>query len=377
MSRHFTLTANAMFRLLAGSLGTSLLLVACGGGGGSGDGGNKAPPSDDIPSAKLAAPTNLTAELDSLTDGRELVVLTWTESPEASNHIICYAQESIADVDNCSSYKGGTLVLNATSPHVLMSLDKGKQYYLRVVGVDSDNRSGLGSEEALLLLPTGGLNDTGIDWCADESTNYTGTEAIAVQADCDSVAGSHPGQDGMTGRDALARSDTLNGTSLLEKVGAGSAGFDFTKVCHSGEIAGYGDCPADPGLGVEQDNWGCTRDNVTGFTWEIKTTDGGKRDADKTYASIELAETYSEDVNTQGLCGASDWRVPTLDELNTILHFGREAPLTDTTFFPNTKKGFYMSSTLGSYSDTWSVNFTTGKEFITSSSPYVRLVRDN
>jgi uncharacterized repeat protein (TIGR02543 family) len=127
------------------------------------------------------------------------------------------------------------------------------------------------------------LNDTGIDWCADGDTN---------NLDCP-VAG-YPGQDGVYGRDTLARA------GLLEKVGAGAAGFDFTKLDANGQ-----DLPA------TATDWTCVRDNVTGLIWEVKTTDGGLRDKDQTY-TWDDSFTYASDVNTQALCGFNDWRVPTM-----------------------------------------------------------------
>jgi len=179
------------------------------------------------------------------------------------------------------------------------------------------------------------LNDTGIDWCADGDTNFL---------DCP-VAG-FPGQDGDFGRDAAARAGTL------EKVGAGDAGFDYTKIANDGS-----ELPASATLGSGPNDWACTRDNVTGLIWEVKTTDGGLRDRNNTYTWYQpdgpnggnpgtqdggscvgsACDTagYVQAVNTQGLCGSKDWRMPTWRELQGIVDYGRYMPAIDSGYFPN------------------------------------------
>ena len=41
-------------------------------------------------------------------------------------------------------------------------------------------------------------------------------------------------------------------------------------------------------------------------------------------------------VNAQGLCGANDWRMPTPQELQGIVHYGSYSPVIDPGYFPNT-----------------------------------------
>ncbi len=100
--------------------------------------------------------------------------------------------------------------------------------------------------------------------------------------------------------------------------------------------------PASIALGSSADDWACTYDSNAQLIWEVKTTDGGLRDIKWTYSwfnadpalnggvaglanggncldgkSCDTAK-YVSQVNAQGLCGASDWRLPTLGELNAI-----------------------------------------------------------
>ncbi len=166
---------------------------------------------------------------------------------------------------------------------------------------------------------TGQLNDTGSQTCFDSSG--------VIASSCVGT-----GQDGEFGRDAV----------LPTKVGFGMAGFDWTKV----DANGY----AMPNNAA---SWACIKDNVTGLIWEVKTNDGGLRDYLKTYTNlndngVNDASSFVTAVNILGLCGASSWRLPTLDELNTIGNEGvvtSSIPAIDSSAFLNTASANYWSST--------------------------------
>jgi hypothetical protein len=176
------------------------------------------------------------------------------------------------------------------------------------------------------------LNDTGSTRCIDA----TGT----VLAGC---AGT--GQDGEFGRD-VTHNDPSDGI----------AGFRFRRVCNSGDYAGNGSCPAVPVLGPAPNDWACTADMVTGFIWEVKTTDGGLRDMNKVYTNDNGSALgtatdltgYIPAVNAAGLCGASDWRAPIDSELMSIVNFSTRAPgpMIGWIFFPNTVAANYWTSTV-------------------------------
>jgi hypothetical protein len=86
---------------------------------------------------------------------------------------------------------------------------------------------------------------------------------------------------------------------------------------------------------------GTVTDIVTGLMWEQKTADGGSGDKERTYTWKD-ALAYCEDLI---LGNFSDWRLPNPKELERIVDLEKSNPAADTTYFPNTKNGFYWTGT--------------------------------
>jgi hypothetical protein len=125
--------------------------------------------------------------------------------------------------------------------------------------------------------------------------------------------------------------------------------------------------------------WLMTRDNVTGLIWEIKTDDGSIHDKDNWYIRTEMID-YISTLNDSNFGGYSDWRVPTIKELATIVYSNSDVPAIDLRFFPNIQSYPYWSSTYRAYfpeDNPWFVNFQTGHVFYEhySSSHYILAVR--
>ncbi len=191
------------------------------------------------------------------------------------------------------------------------------------------------------------LTDTGASNCVDET-------AITFTPNCTGTR-----QDADSGRD-------------------GPAGFSYTKVCNSGQNAGTGTCPSSPSLGPGNDQWGCVLDNVTKLTWELKTTDGGNRDAGNSFSGAAITK-YAADVNSIGLCGIADWRVPTMIELQSLANYGISKDYSyNADWFPNS---FPNPNTFGTFPGYYSLegyvmDFSAG--YIQVSSPVqLRLVHGN
>ena len=140
----------------------------------------------------------------------------------------------------------------------------------------------------------------------------------------------------------------------------------YTKIANNGS-----ELPDSATLGTNPTDWACTKDNKTGLIWEVKTNDSSFRDmklANNTtwyepdatnngksaVGVIELGtpntSEYAKAVNSQNLCGANNWRLPTKDELLGIVKLGA-TPAIDTIYFPDTINGgrnFWSSSLYGS-----------------------------
>ncbi len=149
--------------------------------------------------------------------------------------------------------------------------------------------------------------------------NDTGAQA------CDTSAAT--AQDCHHGRDAGAA------TGQLAKTGASADarnGFDFTPI------------------GTP---WACTHDNVTGLTWEAQ-------------AGSALHTWDAAAANTAALCGHADWRLPTLQELETLVDLGQGGPepRIDPAHFPATAPAPYWTATpfAGDTAQAWALDFATG-----------------
>ena len=113
----------------------------------------------------------------------------------------------------------------------------------------------------------------------------------------------------------------------------GHAGFSFTRLNFSGsEYSGSGDYATQP--------WSCVIDNVTGLVWEIKTTNGGTSDNSNQYTwpdnTNPTTQELVEATNTAQLCGLTNWRLPTVQEIESLASYNY-VPAIDADYFPNTK----------------------------------------
>ena len=210
----------------------------------------------------------------------------------------------------------------------------------------------------------GRLPDTGI---TASQCYAAGSNAFV---DCTSVAAIalNDQQDGMVGRD-VTTPDNSNG----------KLGFDYIKLDVNGGT-----------LSANATAWSCVKDNITGLTWEVKTADGGLRDMNNTYTNYGDGRdgdtsSFITAVNLAKPCGYSDWRLPTVDELQGIVDYSAPNPSIESTWFVNTMTfnfidyGAYWTSTqvTASPARTWFVGFNGGGVYNENSyfPYYVRLVR--
>ncbi len=260
------------------------------------------------------------------------------------------------------------------------------------------------------------LNDSGITKpnavlvTVDDLPPDLTTEEIQSQSDL-LVAELQKQMDYAIGRDAAYLADTLT------KVGGGRAGFDFTRLDSEGKevtvTLAEGQSIADIDL-----TWDCVRDNNTGLVWEVKTrgnlglraagrsfywydpnyeTNGGVSGKKGEFTCDENELTtcntsyYVADINARKLCGLTGWRVPTLDELRSIIDYNTggqsDSAAYDTDYFAGDTIGVYYYWTSTTYapepSRAWAIRFRSGSgeeprdkstQAVTSS---LRLVNDS
>ena len=130
----------------------------------------------------------------------------------------------------------------------------------------------------------------------------------------------------------------------------------LVKLSHTGEI-----------LADTEANWECVEDRGSKLTWEVKKDDGGMRDKDHSYSWLHSSNgistgasnggrckggikcdtsSYIRALNAQKLCGYTDWRLPTREELETLVEYSKDTQQAtiNTGFFPETVPSWYWTA---------------------------------
>ncbi|PID44951.1 MAG: hypothetical protein CSB47_10535 [Proteobacteria bacterium] len=310
-------------------------------------------------SSKVDMPSHVSA-----VSAYQSVLLTWDEDKDATGFKVCSATADIVNFDQCQNYAAGavTKVNSGHSLHI-KNLSDEELYYFRVVAEDDEGNFSQASA-VVTARPSLGLNDTGITVCR---------EAGKVNVTCPSRF--YPNQDADKGWDVSAADST-----------DGHAGFKFIKLDSNGN-----ELPSSAG------SWTCVKDQRSGLVWEVKRDDGGVHDANDRFtwystdfstnagtlgsaagstdscegydaaASTSYCNTqaFAKRVNDAKYCGLNNWRMPTRDELVSIVNYGTVNPSADIGFFPLTRSDLYWTAT-SVYSSTisgdqaWAINFNYG-----------------
>lgn len=185
--------------------------------------------------------------------------------------------------------------------------------------------------------------------------------------------------------------DEMQSDAAAALAAVSSAG--FIKLANTGAV-----------LGDDADSWECVEDRSSHLTWEVKKNDGGIRDRDNSYSWLNDADggqdgtgnggrckggiscdtsSYARAINERGLCGYTDWRLPTKEELETLVDYGsgtRQATI-NTTYFPEAIPSWYWTASenpqRADYA--WYVLFRNGIALndLKERPKHIRLVRGN
>jgi len=157
-------------------------------------------------------------------------------------------------------------------------------------------------------------------------------------------------------------------------------------------------------LQADATKWDCVKDATTDLVWEVKTHDQGLQDANNFYSWYRPRTTHQVDgglkdggkcrggiscdtqsyidaVNRKRVCGFSDWRLPTRNELMSLVRGGDgdQKTMIDTQYFPSTPGDWYWTADtdLGDSNHAWYVLFYNGRTMkaAKAQAKRVRLVR--
>ncbi|MDD5011978.1 MAG: DUF1566 domain-containing protein, partial [Phycisphaerae bacterium] len=167
----------------------------------------------------------------------------------------------------------------------------------------------------------------------------------------------------------LAAGNIKSGTTIFGILGTYAGGsFGIPKTGQTTSYQDYDDGyykKGTPASGAHFTKAGnLTTDNGTGLMWvadhaAIGTVGGYNFASTMSWSDALLAVTA---LNSAAYGGYSDWRLPNIKELQSIVDYGRVGPAIDTTYFPNAQSYSYWSSTTlaGGTVYAWYVYFDDG-----------------
>ena len=146
--------------------------------------------------------------------------------------------------------------------------------------------------------------------------------------------------------------------------------------------------------------WDCVEDVKNGLIWEVKSNNDGIRDKDHLYSWFDPSQTggitdggrckgdiscdtnaYVQAINKQKLCGHDDWRLPTREEMQSLVYFGSQNTdiRINSKYFPEALASWYWTASSNKENPgyAWYVLFKNGISLndLKKRPKHIRLVR--
>ena len=371
--------------------------------------------------------------------GNEQITLYWDSHPQIERYNIYAATEPGVTADAYSHLPGSLTVRNVTSPYVFRGLTNNVTYYFIVTGETDAGGESEASQEIsvtprLPQLPAPSNvqalpSDRKITLRWQETRGAERYNVYMAQQAGISPKSVKDFTSGAVFENATSPfeiSDLQNGTTYYLVVTAAN---NLLESKPSKEISATPKKPYIPppprskqsvnNYVTLDDNgqpfkdqakpyslqpWSCAQSTKTGLIWEVKTTDKGLRDTQHTYSwfnpdtasnggvpGVENGGNctgskcdvyaYVQAVNSSKLCGFNDWRLPSREELLTLvdLKAAYPRPTIDIDAFPNAANSYHWTSTVYDFDRrmAWFVYFGSGYDYYDykSFASHVRLVR--
>jgi hypothetical protein len=206
---------------------------------------------------------------------------------------------------------------------------------------------------------------------------------------CSVTALFSPVQSGMFTDKMIISSSDADHSQVIVNI-AGNTSFLFPDTgytkCHDADCPPPGNPEATDGSYLinppsqSSNGDGTVSDNNTGLMWQ-------QADDNQAYNWYKASGTYHKryNRNTSDVCGSltlggyTDWRLPAIKELESIVHYGKSGPSIDSSAFSNTKSNCYWSADSYAANPTsgWVVSFDSGQitQNTKESNCYARCVR--
>jgi len=301
------------------SLSLGVVLTACGGGGG----GSSAPP----PEATLSSIASAQMLRSVGSSGSTAMNFTYTMSkPVVSGVSITY--HSVDLQQQLASGNRAALGFAVSGPSCTAGVD-----YVAIPG-------------STIVVPAG-VSTGSITVQVCNSATFKATQTFDLAWTSDGQSGVQTGLIITPVAGGLASTATTTGIG-----GTATFGLDTNSLTNSNTDGHLGlSYSAMPSAA----SWQCTQDTVTGLVWQASPQINNV--SINSYANVQA---YVNQVNAAAPCGNANWRLPTTNELASLVDFSKTTgAASDATGFPLMQANRYWTADLrtGSTTQAWFIDF--------------------